>query len=91
MKSRFWTIAIICAFISFFGIWGILEKVFYSLPDSRIKVLGYQVAGILAFVGVAGTVLGIVALKKKQILAGVLIGLFLPPVFLALIVFIFGP
>jgi hypothetical protein len=68
MKSRFWTIAIICAFISFFGIWGILEKVFYSLPDSRIKVLGYQVAGILAFVGVAGTVLGIVALKKNKFL-----------------------
>jgi hypothetical protein len=68
MKSRLRTIAIICAFISFFGIWGILEKVFYSLPDSRIKVLGYQVAGILAFVGVAGTVLGIVVLKKNKFL-----------------------
>jgi hypothetical protein len=91
MKSRFWTMAAICASISFFGIWGMLEKVFYSLPDSRVKVLGYQVAVILAFVGVAGIVLGIVALKKNQILAGVLIGLFFPPVFFALIVFIFGP
>jgi hypothetical protein len=91
MKSRFWTMAIICALISFFGIWGMLEKVFHSLPDSHVKVLGYQVAGILAFVGAAGIVLGIVALKKNKILAGALIGLFLPPVFFALLVFIFGP
>ena len=91
MKSRFWTMALICAFVSFFGIWGILERIFYSLPDSRVKVLGYQVAGILAFVGAAGIVLGIAALKKSQILAGVLIGLFLPPVFFALLVFIFSP
>jgi hypothetical protein len=91
MKSRFWTTAIICILISFFGIWAILEEVFYSLPASRVKVLGYQVAGILAFVGAAGIVSGIAALKKNQILAGVLIGLFLPPVLFALLVFIFGP
>lgn len=91
MKSKFWTTAIICAFISFFGIWGVLEKVFYSLPDSRVKVLGYQVAGTLAFVGAAGIVLGMAALKKNQILAGVLISLFLPMLFFALLVFIFGP
>jgi hypothetical protein len=91
MKSRFWTPAIICTLISFFGIWVMLERVFYSLPDERVKVLGYQVAGILAFTGAVGIVLGIVALKKNQILAGLLIGLFLPPVFIALLVFIFGP
>jgi hypothetical protein len=91
MKSRFWTTAIICAFLSFFGVWVILERVFYSLPDSRAKVLGYQVAIILAFVGVAGIAIGTVALKKNQILGGSLIGLFLPPVFYALLVFIFGP
>lgn len=91
MKSRFWTAAIICAFISFLGIWVILEKVFYSLPDERVKVLGYQVAIILAFVGVAGIAIGTAVLKKNQILAGSLIGLFIPPVFYALLVFIFGP
>ena len=91
MKSKFWTTAIICAFISFFGIWVILEKVFHSLPDERVKVLGYQVAVILAFVGVAGIAIGTAVLKKNQILAGSLIGLFLPPVFYALLVFIFGP
>jgi hypothetical protein len=91
MKSRFWTTAIICAIISFFGVWAMLERVFYSLPDERVKVLGYQVAIALAFVGVAGIAIGSLTLKKNQILSGLLIGLFLPPVFIAFLVFIFGP
>ena len=70
---------------------GVLENIFDSLPPSRVHVLGYQVAGILAFVGIAGIALGIKILKKRQQLAGGLIGFFLVPVVFAILAFIFGP
>jgi hypothetical protein len=91
MKSNFWGPAIACACISFFVFFGVLEKIFYSIPPSRVHVLGYRVAGILAFVGIAGIAIGIKILKKRQLLAGGLIGFFLVPVFFAILAFIFGP
>jgi hypothetical protein len=91
MKSKFWAPAIGCACVSFFIFFGVLEKIFYSLPPSRVHVLGYQVAGILAFVGIAGIAIGIKILKKRQLLAAGLIGFFLVPVVFAILAFIFGP
>ena len=91
MKSKFWATAIGCAFISFIVLWIVIEKIFHSIPPSRVHVLGYQVAGILAFVGIAGIAIGIKILKKRQPLAGGLIGFFLVPVVFAILVFIFGP
>jgi xanthosine utilization system XapX-like protein len=70
---------------------GVLEKIFDSLPPSRVQILGYQVAGILAFLGIVGIAIGIKILKKRQQLAAGLIGFFLVPVVIAIIVFIFGP
>ena len=91
MKSKFWPTAIGCAFVSFIVLWGVIEKIFNSLPPSRVRVLGYQVAGILAFVGIAGIAIGIKILKKRKLLAGGLIGFFFVPVVFAIITFIFGP
>jgi len=91
MKSKFWTTTIGCAFISFIVLWIVIERIFYSLPPSRVRVLGYQVAGILAFVGIAGIAIGIKILKKRQLLAAGLIGFFLMPVVVAILTFIFGP
>jgi hypothetical protein len=91
MKSKFWATAIGCAFVSFIVLWGVIEKIFYSLPPSRVRVLGYQAAGILAFVGIAGIAIGIKILKKRQLLAAGLIGFFFVPVVFAIITFIFGP
>jgi membrane protease YdiL (CAAX protease family) len=91
MKSKFWTITVGCAFISLIVLWIVIERIFYSLPPSRVRVLGYQVAGILAFVGIAGIAIGIKILKKRQLLAAGLIGFFLSPVVVAILTFIFGP
>jgi hypothetical protein len=68
----------------------VLEKIFYSVPRSRLQTLGYQVAGVLALVGVVGIAIGIKILKKKQILAGILVGFFFGPVVWAIALFIFG-
>ncbi len=91
MKSKFWAPAIACACVSFFIFFGVLEKIFDSLPPSRIHVLGYQVAGILAFLGIAGIAIGIKILKKRQLLAAGLIGFFFVPIVIAILAFIFGP
>ncbi len=91
MKRKFWATAIGCAFVSFIVLWIAIERIFYPLPPSRIRVLGYQVAGILAFVGIAGIAIGIKILKKRQLLAAGLIGFFLVPVVVAILTFIFGP
>jgi|GEM_PF-6983234 len=91
MKSKFWTIAMGCAFICFVVLWITIESIFYSLPPSRVRVLGYQVAGILAFMGIAGIAIGIKILKKRQRLAAGLIGFFLVFVVVAILTFIFGP
>ena len=91
MKSKFWAPAIGCAFISFIILWIVIEEIFSSIPPSRVHVLGYQVAGILAFVGIAGIAIGIKILKKRQLLAAGLIGFFFVPVVFAIITFIFGP
>ena len=91
MKSKFWAPAIGCAFISFVILWIVIEKIFNSIPPSRVHVLGYQVAGIIAFLGIVGIAIGIKILKKRRQLAAGLIGFFLVPVVIAIIVFIFGP
>jgi hypothetical protein len=92
MKSKaFWVMAIGGAFISFIVLMFVLESIFDPLPPSRVDVLGYQVAGILAFVGIAGIAVGIIILKKRQLLAAGLIGFFLVPVVIAIVTFIFGP
>ncbi|MCX6575249.1 MAG: hypothetical protein NTV82_02520 [Candidatus Aminicenantes bacterium] len=91
MKSNFWRPAIACACVSFFIFFGVLEKIFDSLPPSRVHVLGYQVAGILAFLGIAGIAIGIKILKKRQLLAAGLIGFFFVPIVFAILAFIFGP
>jgi len=91
MKSDFWAPAIGCAFVSFVVFMEVLEKIFDSLPPSRVHVLGYQVAGILAFVGIAGIAIGIKILKKRQLLAAGLIGFFFVPIVFAILAFIFGP
>ena len=91
MKSNFWGPAIACACISFIVFMGVLEKIFDSLPPSRVHVLGYQVAGILAFLGIAGIAIGIKILKKRQLLAAGLIGFFFVPIVFAILAFIFGP
>lgn len=91
MKSKFWAPAIGCAVISFFVLWAVIERTFYSIPDSRVRVLGYRVAGILAFVGIAGIAIGIKILKKRQLLGAGLIGFFFVPVVIAILAFIFGP
>jgi len=69
----------------------VLERIFYDLSPSRIQTLGYKVAAILAFVGIAGIAIGIRILKKRQILAAVLIGFFVVPVVIAILTFIVGP
>lgn len=91
MKSKFWAPAIGCAFVSFVVFMGVLEKIFDSVPASRFRVLGYQVAGILAFLGIAGIAIGIIILKKRQLLAAGLIGFFFVPIVFAILAFIFGP
>jgi len=90
MKSNFWGPAITCAFVSLIVFMEVLEKIFYPVPRSRVQTLGYQVASILALVGIAGTAIGIKILKKKQILAGILVGFFFGPVVWAIVIFIFG-
>jgi hypothetical protein len=91
MKSNFWRPAIACACVSFFIFFAVLEKIFDSLPPSRVHVLGYQVAGILALLGIAGIAIGIKILKKRQLLAAGLIGFFFVPIVFAILAFIFGP
>lgn len=59
--------------------------------DSRFQMVGYLIAGILALIGIVGIALGIRILKKRQILASVLVGFFFTWVVIAIIVFIFGP
>jgi len=63
----------------------------FSLPPERVQVLGYRVAGILAFVGIAGIAIGIKILKKRQQLGAGLIGFFFTPIVIAIATFIFGP
>jgi hypothetical protein len=53
--------------------------------------LGYQAAGILAFLGIAGIAIGIKILKKRQLLAAGLIGFFFVPIVFAILAFIYGP
>lgn len=94
MKSNFWgpaITAISCAALSFIVTMEALEKIFYSIPPERVQVLGYRVAGILAFVGIAGIAIGIKILKKRQLLAAGLIGFFFVPFVGSILVFIFGP
>jgi len=91
MKFESWVTAILCAVASFIVLMFVGYKIFYPLPASRVHVLGYQVAGIMAFVGIAGIAVGIKTLKKRQPLAAGLIGFFLVPVVFAIRVFIFGP
>ncbi len=90
MKSNFWLLAISCAALSFIVTMEVLEKIFYSIPPSRVHVLGYRVAGILAFVGIAGIAIGIKILKKRQQLGAGLIGFFFVPFVWAILIFIFG-
>ncbi len=89
--SNFGRIVFFCVIISFIFFWELLEKIFYGLPDARVEVLGYQVAAILAFAGVAGIVMGKLFLKRRRMLAAAMIGFFIPPLFFALLTFIFGP
>ena len=91
MRSKAWATAIGYALVSFIVLWIAIERIFYSLPPSRVRVLGYQVAGILAFVGIAEIAIGIKILKKRQLLAAGLIGFFIVPVVVAILAFIFGP
>ncbi len=78
-KSSFWITAVSFAFLSFVVLWIVLEPIFYKMPGSRVQALGYQVAGILTFVGVAGFAVGIKTMKKKPGLAAGLIGFFFCP------------
>jgi hypothetical protein len=90
-KSSFWITAVSFAFLSFIVLWIVLEGIFHSMPDARVQTLGYQVAGILTFVGIAGIAVGISIMKKKPGLAAGLIGFFFTPVALGIAAFIFGP
>jgi hypothetical protein len=93
MKSNFWGPAITAisfAGLSFIVTMEVLEKIFYSIPPERVQVLGYRVAGILAFVGIAGIAIGIKILKKRQQLGAGLIGFFFTPFVWAILIFIFG-
>jgi hypothetical protein len=90
-KSRFWITALSFAFLSFIVLWIVLEPIFYRMPSSRVQALGYQVAGILTCLGIAGIAVGIKIVKKKPGLAAGLIGFFFSPLALGIATFIFGP
>lgn len=76
-------------------LWVVIERIIYSIPDSvpdsRFQMIGYLMAGILVLIGIVGIALGIRILKKRQILASVLIGFFFTWIVIAILVFIFGP
>lgn len=91
MKANFWGTAIGCALISLILFWGVLEGIFHDLPPSRVQTLGYKVAVILAFMGIAGIAIGMKILKKRPVIAAVLIGFFAVPVGIAMLTFIVGP
>jgi hypothetical protein len=89
-KPEFWMMAVSVAALSFVILWVVIEGIFYSLPESRVRALGYQVAGILTFLGIAGIAVGIKILKTKPQLAAGLIGFFFTPLIIGIITFIVG-
>lgn len=91
MKFISWPVGLGSSFISFIMLWVVIERITYSVPDSRFQMVGYLIAGILALIGIVGIALGIRIMKKRQILASVLVGFFFTWVVIAIIVFIFGP
>jgi hypothetical protein len=90
-KSRFWTTAVIFALLSFIILWVVLEGIFHSMPDARLRASGYQAAGILTFIGIAGVAVGVKIMKMKPGLAAGLIGFFFTPFVLGIATLILGP
>jgi hypothetical protein len=91
MKAEFWGMALLCAFVSFVVIMGVVEATLDGLPPERFKTLGYLVAGILVAAGAAGITAGIRIRKKKPMLSGALVGFFGIAVVLGILTFIVGP
>jgi len=91
MKAEFWGMALLCAFVSFVVIMGVVEATLDGLPPERFKALGYLVAGILVAVGAAGAAAGIWIHKKKPVLSGALVGFSSVAAVMGVLTFIVGP
>lgn len=91
MKADFWWMALLCAFVSFVVIMGVVEAILDGLPPERFKTSGYLAAGILIAVGAAGLTAGIMIRKKKPLLSGALVGFSSVAAVMGILTFIVGP